>query len=253
MGCSPIRRPDGLAAIFHQRQLVPLAQGDQLVHSGRIAEHLDADHGLRSGADVPFHLGGLHVQASGVAVDEDGLGPDVLDAVGRRDEAQRGREHLVSGSNAQCEQGQMQPRRPRADPDAVRPSGPMRDHRLEFLELRTEAQASASQHMHHGADLGFGDVRIAQRDCFGHLGLTSAKGRGSPASGGVEVSTPTPISVPHLGVPSGDEYDIARQRLPCGIAPRVRAALLQREPGRIISWRSSSTKSLTCTSVSPSS
>ena len=98
---------DPLAAVFDQRQFIFRTERGEIGHSGRVAEHLDADDRLGTLGDLPFAAFEAHVERAGIAVNEDGRRAGVQDTVGRSDEAERGRDDLVTRPDAQCIEAQV--------------------------------------------------------------------------------------------------------------------------------------------------
>ncbi len=126
-----------MRGILHHPQVVPPGKVVEPVHIDRQPGEVHRQDGTGSRRDRGFHL--VQIDVAGIEADihEHRVRADPYDDVRRRDEAQRGRDHLVALTDPAREQSHFEPRRS-GGLGAHRSSAKIaRKRRLELHHLRT--------------------------------------------------------------------------------------------------------------------
>ena len=187
MPCEPTRRalvlrPERLARILDEHEVVPLAELPQLVELARIAEDVDRDDRPRAVRDRSLDRGRVEIQRALVDVREHGRRAFVDEAVGGSDERVRRRDHLVALPHAGDPAQQMEPCRPRGDGGRVRRADLLGEELLEAVDRRPEREPPGAEHLED--ELFVPLVQEREREGYG-------VGRCLHASAGVLLPTST--------------------------------------------------------------
>ena len=162
-----VHRAERLARVLDQRDAVLLAERDQRVVLGRIAEDVDGDERLRARCDRGFHRRRIEVQRARIDVGEHRCRALIDRTVGGGDEGIGRRDHLVAGRHTREPHAEMQPRCPRRHGGAMRRTDGVREQRLEARPGRPQREPARAQHLEHELLVALVDPRRAEVDPVG--------------------------------------------------------------------------------------
>ena len=153
-----------LARVVDQREPMTVGDRAQLVELARVAVDVDGDDRLRPLADRGLDGGGIEVERPRVDVREDRDAALVHEAVRRRGEGVRRRDHLVARPDAGRDAEQMQARRAGGDGRRVRRADALGDELLEPVDRRPEREPAGAQHLEDELLLALAEIRPRERD-----------------------------------------------------------------------------------------
>ncbi len=159
-----VPRAERLARVVDQREAVLRRNRADLVELARIAVDVDRDDRLRARRDRRLDRGGIHVQRPRVDVGEHRSRALVDEAVGRRGERVRGRDHLVARSDAGGDAQQVQARGSGRDGGRVRRADLRCDHLLEAVDRRAEREPTGPEDFDDRLLFPLVEIRPRQRD-----------------------------------------------------------------------------------------
>src|SRR6266545_2865758 len=144
-----IFRTERFARVLDQRQSVALRYGAQWVEVARKTEHVDGHDRARPLGHCSRHGCRVEIQRDGIDVREDRRRTFDDEAVRRRDERQRRRDHLVTGPETCDPTEEMQARRAARQRGGVRRADPLCHLLLEALDPRPKGEPARAQHFEH--------------------------------------------------------------------------------------------------------
>ena len=143
---------------------MPVGDRAQLVQLARIPVDVDRDDRLRARRYGRLDRTRIHVERLRVDVGEDGDAALVHEAVRRRSERVRRRDHLVARLDAGGDAEQMETGGPGRDRGRVRRADPRREELLEPVDHRTERQAPGTHDLDDELFLALVEERPRERD-----------------------------------------------------------------------------------------
>ena len=159
-------RPEGLRAVFDQRDAVPVRDVLDLIEPGGRAEHVDGDDRLGPRGDPRLDVGRVEVERI-VDLGQDRRRPGVDDRRDRGDERETGNDDLIARPDSQAQQRQPEPAgAAAAQAKRVLDPGERRDLLLDVTDLGAErrvvgaaipAEVAAGEDLHHLGDLFLAD------------------------------------------------------------------------------------------------
>ncbi len=155
---------EGLARILDEHEAVLVGDRAQLVELARVAVDVDADDRLRARRHSCFDGRGVHVQRARVDVGKDGCPAFLDEAVRRRRERVRRRDHLVAGLDARDDAEQMQSGRAGRNRGGVRRTRACGKEFLEAVDRRPEREPAGAHHLEDELFLALVEVRPRERD-----------------------------------------------------------------------------------------
>src|SRR5580698_2445847 len=137
---------------------------------------MDADDGAGFWRNALLQLRGVQVQRERIDIHEYGRSSLVEDDVPRRDERERREDDLVTFSDPERPETEVQAGRSGTHGDGVRDAYEFRDRLFEFEHPRTDTQPGGSQHAPDGVNVGFGDVGGRKRNSHFLISSSSFSG-----------------------------------------------------------------------------
>ena len=165
---------------------------DDLVDPAWVAAVIDRDNRLGPRSEHPLDLGGVDLHRHRVDVGEHRPRAHVLDHLCARAERQRCGHDLVTGTNAERDEREVQRRGARGKRDRPARADMRRERRLEFPALRSVRQPAALQCLPDGGQVFLFDQRAVKRDVLTSL----VSGRPLVAGARGQVADALPRAVP---------------------------------------------------------
>ena len=157
-------RAERLGGVLDDRDAVPRGDGVELLDPARQAEDVHRHDGPGARGDRRLDGRGIEVEGRGVDVREDGLRPLVERAVGRRDERERARDHLVARAGAGEPHAEVQAGGAAGDGDGVAGADGRGERLLELAQHRAERELAGAQHLEDELLLARPQVGARERD-----------------------------------------------------------------------------------------
>ena len=130
----------------------------------RMPEHIHGEDRLGVGGDRPLHRRRVDAQRERVDIGEHRSGPLEQDAVGGRDERERRGDHLITGSDPHSADDQVKRAGAAVHGHRVADAGVGGKRLFKRLRLRSEGEASGTEHRVHRRDIRLADLGHRQRD-----------------------------------------------------------------------------------------
>src|SRR5262245_178307 len=173
-----VLRPERLTGVVDQPEPVPLRDRAQLVELARVAEHVDDDDPLCALRDRRLDRIRIEVQRPRVDIREDWDTSLDDEAVRRRDERDRGRDHLVARLHARDVAEQVQPGGAARHRSRIGRADALGDQLLEAIDRRTEREPARAQDLQDELLLALIDERARERNAS--LGSHASAGAAFP-------------------------------------------------------------------------
>ncbi len=138
-----------MCRVLEHEKAVSIRKCSEGVHVARMPVEVDRHDRLGPRADPGRRRVRVEIQRVGVHVREDRRCPDVDQYVGRSREGKWGRDHLVSRSNPQAYEGQMQCGRAGADRQSVRDIEHVPERRLQPVGPRSHRDPPGPECIRH--------------------------------------------------------------------------------------------------------
>ena len=162
-----VHRAERLARVLDQRDAVLLAEWEQRVVLGRVAEDVDGHERLRARCDRGLDRRRIEIQRARIDIGEHRCRSLVDRAVRGGDERIGRRDHLVAGRHTREPHAEMQPSCPRRHGGAMRRTDGVREQRLEARPGRPERQPARAEDLEHELLVALVDPRRAEVDPVG--------------------------------------------------------------------------------------
>ncbi len=159
-----VPRAECLARVVDEREPVPVGDRAQLVELAGVPVDVDGDDRLRPRRHRRLDRRRVDVERARVDVGEYRDAALVHEAVRRRRERVRRRDHLVAGADAGGDAEEMEACRPGRDRGRVRRADLRREELLEAVDHRPEREPARAHDLEHELRLALVEVRPRERD-----------------------------------------------------------------------------------------
>ena len=175
-GHVPVARAERSGGVLEQGHLL----GDrclELLPVDGATEEVHADHHPGTPGHGRGHELRSHEKRVGVDVDQHGTRTAEVHDVRRGGKRVGGHDDLVALAHAECEQGEVERRRPGRDGDRLGRADSVCDRPLERRHTRPHRQLPVGQHLGDRCELGLADVRSCEPDLAGHAAGAPSRDR----------------------------------------------------------------------------